>query len=176
MNAKSTKLITTVGVFSALAVILYLLDFPIAFLFPEWLRIDLSDVPAILAGVAAGPLAGTLVQLIKNILHFLIKSQTGGSGEIANFIAGTALMLPVAYFYGKKKLKMIPSFIIATVCMVVFANLVNYFITLPLYGLPKNTFIPTIISTLIPFNIFKAAVVLFISAILMKRTIKIIRK
>jgi len=176
MNAKSTKLITTVGIFSALAIILYLLDFPVAFLFPAYLKIDLSDIPAILAGVAAGPLAGTLVQLIKNLLHFLLKSETGGAGEIANFIAGTALMLPVAYFYGKEKLKMLPSFLIAVVSMVIFANVANYFITLPLYGMPKEAFMPLIISTLVPFNIFKAVMVLLISAMLMKRTIKFIRK
>jgi len=176
MNAKSTKLITTVGIFSALAIILYLFDFPIAFLFPTYLKIDFSDVPAILAGIAAGPLAGVLVQLIKNLIHFLIKSETGGIGEIANFIAGTSLMLPIAYFYGKEKLKVIPSFVLGTISMVIFANLVNYFITLPLYDMPKDILLPTIITTLIPFNIFKAVIVLLVTSILMKRTIKYIRK
>jgi Predicted membrane protein len=176
MNAKSTKLITTVGVFSALAIILYLVDFPVAFLFPAYLKIDFSDVPAILAGVSAGPFAGIMVQLVKNIIHFLMKSETGGVGEMANFIAGSALMLPIAIFYGKEKLKMIPSFAIGTISMVIFANLVNYFITLPLYRMPKETLLPTIISVLIPFNIFKAVLVLVVCGLLMKRTIKFIRK
>jgi len=176
MNAKSTKFITTVGIFSALAIILYLVDFPVAFLFPAYLKIDFSDVPAILTGVAAGPLAGVMVQLIKNIVHFLMKSETGGTGEIANFIAGSALMLPIAYFYGKEKFKMIPSFILGTISMVIFANLVNYFVTLPLYGMPKETLLPTIMTVLVPFNIFKAAIVLVVTGLLMKKTIRFIRK
>lgn len=175
MNTK-TKLITTVGIFSALSIILYLFDFPITLLFPEYLKIDFSDVPAIIAGVAAGPLAGIGVQFIKNILHFLIKSSSGGIGEIANFIAGTALMLPIAYLYGKKKYNLFLSCILGVLSMVVFANLVNYYITLPLYGTPKNALLPTIIYTLIPFNIFKAVLVLLISLILLKRTIKYIQK
>lgn len=176
MNTKKTKLITTVGIFSSLSIILYLLDFPIAFLFPSYLKIDFSDVPAILAAIAVNPLAGVAVQGIKNILHFLLKNETGGIGEVANFFAGTALLLPIAYIIRTKKFNNVFAYIAGTLSMVIVANLVNYFITLPLYGVPNDALLSTILYVLVPFNLVKAAIVIFVTALLYKKTASVMNK
>lgn len=176
MNSNNTKTITTVGIFSALSIILYFLEFPFFSFFPPYLKIDLSDIPAILAGISAGPVAGVGVQLIKNLVHFLIKSETGGIGEIANFVTGVALLIPIAYLIKGNIKARIMAFISGGVSMVVIANLVNYFITLPLYGMPQDQLLPAIISIFIPFNIIKSIIVIAITSVLYQKTVRIIEK
>ncbi len=85
MKNSQLSYITKVGVLSAVAVILYYLEFPILPAFP-WLMIDFSEIPVLLGGFALGPVAGVLIELIKNILHFIFKGATGGVGELANFL------------------------------------------------------------------------------------------
>ena len=84
MNKNTSKMIK-ISLLSALALILMYLDFPVIPIFP-WLKIDFSDVPALLGAFGFGPLSGVLIELIKNILVILIKgSSTGLVGEVANF-------------------------------------------------------------------------------------------
>ena len=64
--------LTVIGAMSALATVIYLL-FPEIPLVPgvEYLKIDLSDIPALLTGVILGPLPGIAVEVIKNGIHLL---------------------------------------------------------------------------------------------------------
>ena len=61
----STRDLVIVGLFSALAYVLMLLESP-GYL--GFLRIEFSDVPAILGGLGLGPAAGVFIELIKNII------------------------------------------------------------------------------------------------------------
>ena len=88
------KFIARVGIFSAISAILYLLPFPpFKFsIFPAvaFLEVNFSEVPAMIAGFAYGPLAGFLVI----VLRFLIKlplSNTGFIGEFADLMYSSAL-------------------------------------------------------------------------------------
>ena len=49
-----------------------------------------------------GPLSGTVICLIKNLLH-LPMSSTGGVGELSNFILGAMFVIPAGLFYKKRK-------------------------------------------------------------------------
>lgn len=80
------------GVLSAVAIVLYFLEFP---LFTQYLKIDFSDLPAAVAGICFGPGAGVAVELIKNLAH-LPATTTMGFGDLMNFIVGTALVVPLA--------------------------------------------------------------------------------
>ncbi|HHW31032.1 MAG TPA: ECF transporter S component [Clostridiaceae bacterium] len=172
MNNRKTNIVVLVGVLSALAFVLYFLEFPLAFLFPAFLKIDFSDVPAILGGIAAGPLVGTAIELIKNILHFLlISKEPMASGEIANFFAGTSFLIPVAIMIrSREKFSKWPYFIlpyvVATLISTTIINIINYFVTLPLYGLESEARLPMIISSLIPFNILKGILVSAVTILL----------
>jgi len=53
MHSK-TAFVVKVGLLSAIAFILMYLDFPIPFLFPGFLKMDFSDVPALVGGFALG--------------------------------------------------------------------------------------------------------------------------
>jgi len=86
MNLRKSITIALMGV---LSFIIMFLEFPLP-IFPEFLKIDLSDIPGIIVGFAFGPLSGVAVELVKNILH-LMRTTTGGVGELANFIVGLCL-------------------------------------------------------------------------------------
>lgn len=159
MVAKSTKFIVMVGILSGLAFVLYFLEFPLAFLFPSFLKIDFSDLPAIFGGLAGGPIAGIAVELIKNILHFLlISKEPMASGEIANFCAGLGFMIPLLLLIGKSRERAfspIP-YVMGTIAATVTINVINYFVTLPLYGMAEHAQkIAFIYTAGLPFNIVK---------------------
>lgn len=128
----STKELVVIGLFSALAYVLMLLESP-GYL--GFLRIEFSDVPAILGGLGFGPGAGVFIELVKNILKAL-STKTIGAGELANFLVGSAYVLPLSIIYRKwkGKHKLLVGYIAGTAAMCVTGMIVNYFITLPLYS------------------------------------------
>ena len=104
-TAKTTKLrtITGVAVLSAIAFILAFLEFPVP-LSPAFVRMDLSDLPALIGAFAYGPLAGVLIELVKNALQ-LTSTATAGVGELANFIMGGTFVLVAGAVYRRRKTK-----------------------------------------------------------------------
>lgn len=84
--------LTVIGAMSALATVIYLL-FPEIPLVPgvEYLKIDLSDIPALLTGVVLGPLPGIAVEVIKNGIH-LLRTTTFGIGELMNIGVGAVIV------------------------------------------------------------------------------------
>ncbi|MCD5411179.1 MAG: ECF transporter S component, partial [Clostridiales bacterium] len=98
----TTHAIVKIAILGAIAFGIMLIQFPIP-IFPAFLKIDLSDVVALVGGFAIGPVAGVVVQLIKVLLHFIIRTSTGGVGELANFIIGASFVFPAAFIYHMKK-------------------------------------------------------------------------
>ena len=90
---KKTRYVVFTGVFSLLAIVLYFIEIP---LFSGYLKVDLSDLPALLAGIMFGPAAGVTVELIKNLVHVAFKGlgETFGYGDLMNFIVGVAVVVP----------------------------------------------------------------------------------
>jgi len=176
---------TKVSILSVIAFIVMFIEAPI-FLFPGFLKIDLSDVPALVAGFALGPAAGVAVELLKNILH-LLRTSTGGVGEVANFIIGASMVAPAAFIYHKRKDKhgaMLGLFV-GVVIMSIVGALANYFILIPFYQnfMPIDAIIgmsakanslivdlkTLIIYGIIPFNLFKGLIVSIFTMLLYKR-------
>ncbi|MCE5219874.1 MAG: ECF transporter S component [Clostridium sp.] len=172
MNTNTNKMIK-ISLLSALALILMYIDFPVIPLFP-WLKIDLSDVPALIGAFGFGPLAGVLIELIKNIVIVLIKgTQTGFVGETANFLVGVSLILPAALVYHKKKNKKnaIVGMVLGAVCMEVVGIVANIYFLLPAYGMQMSPAesIKYITVGLLPFNGIKALMVSVLTYVLYKR-------
>ena len=172
MNTNTNKMIK-ISLLSALALILMYIDFPVIPLFP-WLKIDLSDVPALIGAFGFGPLAGVLIELIKNIVIVLIKgTQTGFVGETANFLVGVSLILPAALIYHKKKNKKnaIVGMVLGAVCMEVVGIVANIYFLLPAYGMQMSSAesIKYITVGLLPFNGIKALMVSVLTYVLYKR-------
>ena len=103
---------------------------------------DLSELPALLAAFALGPVSGVLVCLIKNLLHLFVSS-TGGVGELSNFILGVSFVLPAALIYRHKKSRKNALFgsLLGAVIMGMISVFSNNFITYPVYYnfMPKET-------------------------------------
>ena len=69
----ATRKIVMIGMFGAISGILYCFDFaiPIA---PNFYKLDFSELPALIAGFAFGPVAGVLVEFVKQVVKLMIKS------------------------------------------------------------------------------------------------------
>ncbi len=134
MKKISVAYTAKVGVLSALALIIYYLEFPVLPAFP-WLMVDFGEVPVLLGGFALGPLAGILIEFIKNVLHFILKTSAGGVGELANFLLGLSFALPAFLLYRKRKnrVRVIIGMLIGLVVACVMAGVLNYYVFIPLY-------------------------------------------
>lgn len=172
MNNNTSKMVK-ISLLSAIALILMYIDFPVIPMFP-WLKIDLSDVPALMAVFGFGPLAGVLIELIKNVVIVLIKgTQTGLVGETANFLVGVALILPAGLVYNKMKSKKtaILGMVLGTVSMEIVGILANVYFLLPAYGMQMSPAqsIQYITLGLLPFNGIKALIVSVVTYIVYKK-------
>ncbi|MEG1742461.1 MAG: ECF transporter S component [Acetivibrio sp.] len=132
--AFTTKQIVTIGLLSALAYGLMLIHLPFKFL--GFLELEFSDVPAIIASLAFGPVSGIMVELIKNIIKVITATTTGGVGELANFLISACYILPLGYLFHKLKgkYKTLISFSVGILGFILAGIVVNYFITVPLYA------------------------------------------
>ncbi|MGL5245216.1 MAG: ECF transporter S component [Sarcina sp.] len=162
-----------VSLLSAIAFILMYVDFPVIPIFP-WLKIDLSDVPALMGAFAFGPLTGIIIEAVKNLMIIVLKgTQTGFVGEIANFIIGVSMILPASMVYKRCKTKKnaIMGMVIGTVVMEVVGIIANVYFLLPAYGMQMASAELTQYVTvgLIPFNGIKGILVSLITYLLYKK-------
>ena len=120
---------------SAIAYILMFLEFPIPFLIPSFIKMDFSELPALLAAFAYGPLWGVTVCLIKNLIH-LMNTQTGGVGELSNFMLGACFVLTAGIVYRRMHTKRgaLTGSVIGAAVMGVVSLFTNYFIVYPIYS------------------------------------------
>ncbi len=133
----SIRKIAIIGVFSAIAFVLMLLEFPILFVAPNFYKFDFSDVPALIGGFAAGPMVGVMIEFIKVALNILIDGTTTGFvGEIANFVVGAAFVVPATVIYRFKKTRKVAliSCLTGTICIAVVGATLNAFFLLPAYA------------------------------------------
>ena len=79
----NVRYLTVTAMLSAVAYILMFLDFSVPFM-PSFIKMDLSELPALIGSFAMGPLCGVIICLVKNVLHLFITS-IGGVGELSNF-------------------------------------------------------------------------------------------
>ena len=182
------QLIVTAGVLAAIASILRFIETPLP-LIPAFLKVDFSNIPALIGGFALGPVAGTAILFIKNLVY-LPFSGTGGVGEVADFIVSLSLVLPAALIYKHKKKRggaIIGMVSGSAIMSFVAAPLMNYFILVPFYALvffdssvdaiiqmasavnPSITGLwQYILFAVVPFNIIKCLIICLITGFLYK--------
>ena len=141
----STRKIAMIGLFSAIAVILHIFDFPIPFLAPGFYKLDFSEIPALIGAFAFGPVAGVMIEFCKILLKLVIKgTSTAFVGDLANFVIGCSLVLPasVIYMFKKTKKTAVISCVASSVFMTVFGTAFNGIYLLPafsaLFGMPMD--------------------------------------
>ena len=129
----NVRYLTVTAMLSAVAYILMFLDFSVPFM-PGFIKMDLSELPALIGSFSMGPLCGVMICLVKNVLHLFITT-TGGVGELSNFILGVAFVLPAGLIYKHKKTRKtaLAGSLLGAVIMAVFSVVSNYFLVYPVY-------------------------------------------
>lgn len=140
-----TRKMAMIGMFSALAMILHLFDFPLPFA-PGFYKLDFSELPILIGTFAFGPAAGVTMEFIKILLKLFIKgTSTAFVGDLANFVIGCSFILPasVIYAFRKSKKMAIVSCVVGTLVLTVFGTAFNAVYLLPafskLYGMPLDS-------------------------------------
>lgn len=166
-KSKQLSKLVILALLGTIALILLFLNFPLPFL-PPYLKIDFSDVPALMAGLIFSPLAGVIVIGIKGLLYLIVTGAGDPIGVIANFFAAAMFVFPVSFIYHKfhKGVKSIVSGIVTgTIIMAVGMSVANYYIFLPAYawfmGWDMSSEIAwgAILIGVFPFNVIKGIVV-----------------
>ena len=131
-----------IAICSALASVLYILDFPLLFLAPEFYKLDFSELPVMLCGFYLGPSAAVVCEGLKVVLKLLMKGTTTAFvGDFANFAVGCSLVLPAVILYHTKKSKRsaLWGLITGTFTLTVFGSAFNALYLLPTFA---RMFIP----------------------------------
>lgn len=162
MTSNLNKMVK-ISLLTGIAFILMFIEFPVIPIFP-WLKMDISDVPALMGAFAFGPLAGVLIEFLKVTMNFLLSgSSTGGVGEVANFIIGASFVAPAAFIYWKNKSKKsaVLGMIFGIIIMEVLAIIANVYFLLPVYGMnmAPAELMQYVTVGLLPFNGIKGIVI-----------------
>lgn len=162
---KKTKLYSLIAsaLLGAVGFVLMAIELSVPIM-PVFIKLDFSELPALIAAFAYGPVYGAAVCLIKNLLHLFI-TNTAGVGELANFLMGVFFVVPAGLIYSKIKTRkgaLIGSVIGAAV-MAVACVFINLFITYPIYYnlLMPETVILSLYQAILPSvdSIFKALII-----------------
>jgi len=90
---------------SALSLLFYfILKFPLPFIFPSFLDIQFSNLPAIIGGFILGPIGGASIIVIRTLIK-LPFSTTAGAGEMIDLLIGMSTVLTSSIIYRKMKTK-----------------------------------------------------------------------
>lgn len=131
-----TRKMAMIGMFSAIAMILHLFDFPLPFA-PGFYKLDFSELPILVGTFAFGPTAGVMMEFVKILLKLCIKgTSTAFVGDLANFVVGCSFILPASliYTFHKTKRNAVIGCVLGTLCMTVFGTAFNAVYLLPAFS------------------------------------------
>ena len=133
-NMQNIYKIAVIAVMGAVSTVLMMFSFSVP-LMPSFIKLDFSELPALITSFTLGPVAGVVVCLIKNLIN-LTMTTTAGVGELSNFLLGAAFVLTAGFIYRHQKTRKaaIIGSLIGAVVMAVISLPVNYFITYPFYS------------------------------------------
>ncbi len=194
-EASRLKTMTKVAIMGAVSFIIMNFEFPLP-MFVSFLKLDFSDVPAMLGAFALGPWAGVGIQLVKNLLKAIFNSHTAMVGELANFVTGSLLVFPAGFVYSREKniRNAVLGMALGIIAMSIAMSIANYLVMIPFYAMIFNVPIDVIIDmgnainpkivdlkTLVlfsafPFNLLKGLIVSCITFMLYKRLSPILKR
>ncbi len=181
MKNKKLRVMIAIAMLSSISFVLMLFNFPLPAL-PPFLKVDFSDVPALIAAVTMGPVAGVMVALFKNVLHWMFSGSPTGVpvGEMANFATSILFILPVYMIYRKvsNSKGLVSGLFVGILAMAIGMSVLNYAVFLPMYtyflnmpALTGSALRDTIVLGILPFNLIKG-ILLSLVIILLFRTMR----
>lgn len=129
----NVRKLTVTAMLAAVATVLMFFSFNVP-LMPSFIKMDFSELPALIAAFSMGPLSGVVVCLVKNLVNLFFTS-TGGIGELSNFLLGVCFVLPAGLIYRKKASLSgaIVGSLVGAAAMAVLSVFTNYFVVYPIY-------------------------------------------
>ena len=194
MNKKrmSTRKLVMIALLAAISTLLMYLEMPLP-LMPPFLKLDISAVPVMIGSFMFGPAAGVIMAGLKSTIH-LLSTQTGGVGELADFLITGSFALTAGLVYRRHhdktgaKIAAVSSIAVITIV----GCLANWFILLPFYKniMPIDAIIaacgavnPAVTSAagyiwfgVLPFNLIKGTIVCILTFLLYKRLSGVIHR
>lgn len=190
-----SQYLTISAMLGALAMILFLFEFPLPFLAPSFYELDFSELPVMIGAFYLGPVGGVVIELVKIMLKLVIKgTSTAFVGDLANFVIGCSFAVPASIIYhiNKTKKSALLGLIVGTIVMVVFGSAFNAIYLIPafaqLYGMPLDAIVGmgtainkgiTSVGTLVvfavaPLNLIKGLLISVPTMILYKRISRVL--
>lgn len=184
----STQNLIKIAFLSTIAAILMQWGIKLPAIFPSFLEIDFSEMPALIAILTVHPLAGIVVVIVKNILKgILFGTSTAYVGELANLLISIGYILPLTFMVrrGRDMKNVTIGILLGIGGLAIMGGVVNYLITIPLYAkvfMPMETIIAMgnaiipavkdkltlILFSITPFNILKGIIVAIASIAFLK--------
>ncbi len=182
---------TLIANLAALSFLLYYLKFPLPFIFPAFLDIQFSNLPAIIGGFAMGPVVGSAIVVVRTLIK-LPFSSTAMVGELVDLLIGLATVVTSSVIYKKVHTKKgaLIAMAAGTFSWILVAVAANYFFVVDFYleyffrgeisGLlaslsvipgvtAENYMEKYIVFAAIPFNFLLAGLVYFVTFLVYKR-------
>ena len=168
--------IAYMALFTALAFVVTFLEFPI-FPITPYLKLDFANVFFMIEGFIFGPVEAVISIGIKELLC-LMKSSSGGVGELANFLMSTAyIIIPsILYRFKKGRWWVAVTLVMACVLQVAVSLPVNRYINFPFYtGEGAGAMFEEAWPFVLAFNAIKSVVVSVIVFVIYKPLSRLIR-
>ena len=147
-EAQRTHKLAVAGMLSAVAFVLMYIEFPIPALIPAFIKLDVSDLPELLAAFALGPVWGVVVTLLKNVLFAILHGTSSQYvGELCNFLLGSVFSFTAGLIYHKRKSRKsaLLGAVAGAALMALVSVPINYFIVYPayvvVYGMPMEAIV-----------------------------------
>ena len=188
----NVRTLAMTAILGAVATVLMFISFSLPII-PSFVKLDFSELPALIAAFTMGPVSGAVVCLIKNLVNLPFTS-TGGVGELCNFLMGVTFVLPAGliYKYRKDRIGAVAGSFVGAVVMAALSFPINYFITYPFYAATMfpmeaimaayqaiNPNVETLAQALlwfnVPFTFFKALCSVVITFLIYKRISPLIK-
>ena len=191
MKKVKIRFIVTTGILSAVSAVLMMLSFSVPIM-PSFIKLDFSELPALIASYSMGPLAGVAVCLLKNLIN-LPFSTTGCVGELSNFLLGCLFVIPAGFTYKIRtnRKNAIWGAIIGSFSMALGSLPINYYLTYPIYSkfLPiteivkmyqaifagVDSLFECLLIFNVPYTFFKGLLNTFIAFIIYKKISRLIK-
>ncbi len=189
----AARRVSIVGIFSAIAAVLHILDFPLLFIAPDFYKLDFSELPVLLCGFYLGPSAAVACEGVKILLKLLLKgTSTAFVGDFANFAVGCSFVLPAVIIYHIRKTRKtaVIGLSTGTAILTVFGSAFNAIYLLPKFAemfMPMekilaagsavngnvNSVSTFVLFCVAPLNLIKGVAVSVITLLIYKRTAKL---
>lgn len=191
-NTKTKKLVS-IALFAAIATVLMFIEFNIP-MTPPFLKVDISGAVILIAVLTLGLKEAVFALLIKDLIH-LLSTQTGGVGELADFIMLTAMAVALWLITRNNKdvKKVVIGCVAATAALIAAGAITNAYMLIPFYAkimMPLEAILdmcqkvnPNITSItsyvvwgVVPFNLVKGVILSIITVLLYKKSGKMLEK